>query len=80
MHETQQGKVYIHKDTEIKVISSEAINDYIAAGWKLGRTDTNRCYVHRGTEYKRIYSVYLEAMLAQGWEYGAAGKPRTKNK
>jgi len=75
----QTGKVYIHKQNEIRLISPEQITEYLEQGWKLGSKDSKRCHIHKDGVYKNIYTIFLPDYLKAGWTYGAAGKPR-KNK
>ena len=74
----QYGKIYIHNENEIRVISPDELELYLHDGWLLGRTTCTRCHIHKDGVYKNIYIKDLTKYLEAGWIYGAAGKPRKK--
>lgn len=79
----QKGKHYVHKGTEVIVITPEELQQYLNNGWQLGKKDgVARCHIHKNSEYRLIPAEQLSYYLSLGWQYGAAGKsrvPKRKN-
>lgn len=79
-----KGKIWIHKDNNIKYIKPESLNFYLLENWKLGKKDkiikTSRsmseikkgghwiCNKNNKTKY--VYSSDLVLYLQKGWQLG----------
>lgn len=65
-----EGKIFIRKDSESKLIKSNELSYWESLGWRLGNLTEDRIWINKDSKSLMITKDELEDYLISGWNIG----------
>ena len=72
------GRIWVHKETQIKQIYPIELDLYLTNGWIKG-APKGKIWVHNETQTSRIFNKELETYLSNGWILGRGNRAWISN-
>jgi len=78
MSNSQLGKVAINNGEKYIKVDKHLLNDYLLAGWLLGKLRTGNIYINQNGDIKKISPDDLSIYVADGWFPGRGPMPQER--